>query len=91
MDLCNFRGINSTTDLYLMKTSWQLLLHSMFWKIYSKSLDSMPLILTLLENVFSIKGTLQQLCIRTRFVINGYFQTVNKSTGNSHYSIFWHI
>ena len=48
MATCNFKNINSTTDLYFMKTLKQIVVHSMFLKCISKSLDSMPLVLTLL-------------------------------------------
>ena len=43
MDPFNFKIANTTTDLY--------------YKIYCKSLDSMPLILALLEHKFPPTGT----------------------------------
>ena len=79
---CNFKNTNSTTDLYFKKNPYQLFVHSMFRNIYCKCIDSMLLILTLLENEFSPTGTLH---IRKRLLINGYFQTVNQSTRNGHY------
>ena len=44
MNPSNLKNTNSITELYFMKICRQ-----QFWNTYSKSLDSMPLILTLLK------------------------------------------
>ena len=60
--------------------------------MYSKSLDGIPLILTLFENELPQQVLCENLAFKNHLkVSDGVFHAVAESTRNSRYNIFWKV
>ena len=60
--------------------------------MHSKSLDGIPLILTLFENELPQQVLCENLALKNHLkVIDGVFQAMTESTRNSRYNIFWKV
>ena len=60
--------------------------------MYSKSLDVIPLILTLFENELHQPVLCKNLAIKNYLKYrDGFFQAMTESTRNRHYNIFWKV
>ena len=60
--------------------------------MYSKSLDGIPLILTLFENELPQQVLCENLVLKNHLeVSDGVFQAMTESIGNSRYNIFWKV
>ena len=60
--------------------------------MYSKSLDGIPLILTLFENELPQQVLCENLVLKNHLeVSDGVFQAMTESIRNSRYNIFWKV
>ena len=60
--------------------------------MYSKSLDGIPLILTLFENELPQQVLFENLVFKNHLeVSDGVFQAMTESIRNSRYNIFWKV